>query len=262
MRTKLDPRLLELLAQKKTLVKDLPEWMLPSEIRKRLEGRLGALWEVAGRDSFAALIKALKEEPLEVILPTLVYTGTEYGDWRIPLEKIALLKERLEQEVEIAPPVFLGSPPFWHRLCGRYLGQWSVQGQFISPCIGCHFYVHVVRLPLARQLGFNKIIAGERERHENRIKINQISLCLDHYLQFLAHFGVQLLLPLRYINFDKDLKAFLPFSWEEGKEQMACVLSRNYVLSNHQVPVNPEAIRAYFKNWAWPEGQRFLEAYL
>ena len=36
--------------------------------------------EIAGKDSVSAVIKFMKENPGTVVIPTIVYTGTEYGD--------------------------------------------------------------------------------------------------------------------------------------------------------------------------------------
>lgn len=92
----MDKRLLEILADKPDLVADFPEWMLPaSTLHEIRETDNVAVAEIAGRDSVAAAIKACDLRTIKAIVPTVAYTGTEYGRWRVPFEKINVLKKRL-----------------------------------------------------------------------------------------------------------------------------------------------------------------------
>ena len=85
----LSKRLLALLAGKPDLISEFPEWMLPEETVKQISKTPHvAIAEIAGRDSIAAVIQACEISTIQAIVPTVAYTGTEYGNWNITLEKI------------------------------------------------------------------------------------------------------------------------------------------------------------------------------
>ena len=54
------------------------------------------------------------------------------------------------------------APRFWWELCGRYTTHFIKKFGFFSPCVGCHFYIHTVRVPIAKLLQSNLVIGGER----------------------------------------------------------------------------------------------------
>jgi len=259
----MDHRLIDCLSKKPRLISEFPEWMFPQhtidEIKKT---RKVAIAEIAGRDSIAAVIKAVELRPINAILPTIAYTGTEFGDWNIPYQKCHFLKKRLEGSgIKVYEPVFLGDPEFWHILCGRYLCRFFKNLGFYTPCIGCHLYLHSIRVPLAKMVGSQLLIAGEREHHENRIKLNQISQSLDAYTRFLTKFDIELFLPLRFVTEDKELENILGCHWDENAEQMHCVLSKNYLDINEEVEFYTEAIEKFFNDFAFEQAEKVLNTY-
>ncbi len=129
-----------------------------------------AIVEIAGRDSIAAALAYLRAGQL---VPTIVYTGTEYGDPSVLLDNVAFLKDRLAGRSELLEPVILGSPRWWAAVNGRPLNLiHQVFGRSFI-CVGCHMYLHAVRVLLALRLGMPTIISGERERHGGWMKLNQ-----------------------------------------------------------------------------------------
>ena len=108
---------------------------------------------------------------IRAVVPTIAYTGTEYGRWKTPFEKTELLKERLKRNsIKVFNPVVVGSPKMWWTLCGKDTAQLIQQFGFLPHCVGCHLYFHAIRIPLAKKLGSNLIIGGERESHDGKIK--------------------------------------------------------------------------------------------
>ena len=116
----MDKNLLEILVVKPDLIADFPDWMLPqSTIHEMRETEHCAVAEIAGRDSIAAVLRACKLRTIRAIVPTVAYTGTEYGNWAITFEKIHILKDRLQKDnIRVCDPVVIGSPKFWWKLCG------------------------------------------------------------------------------------------------------------------------------------------------
>jgi hypothetical protein len=262
----LDPRYREILLDKPELATAFPPWMLPVETVERLRAAAEpAVVEVAGRDSLAAALRAAEEADHDLFLPTVAYTGTEFGEWRLPFEKIEYLKERLRgvgAGVEVLAPVVMGAPELWRLLCGRYvLAQYRRFG-FYTPCIGCHVYLHALRVPLAKMTGCRVVVAGERESHGGVVKLNQIPTALDAYVELLARFDVELSLPLRHVSSGAEIGEIVGTDRRESEGQLGCVLSQNYRDADGAVPYDEEAVRRFLDEFALPLAERAVNAYL
>jgi hypothetical protein len=260
----LSARLLTLLAGKPELLSEFPEWMLPQAMVKRIsETDNVAIAEIAGRDSIAAVIRACETRAIRAIVPTLAYTGTEYGNWEIPLEKIKSLKTLLKQKrITVFDTVFLGSPKFWWTLCGRYSTHFFERYKYFSHCIGCHLYLHAIRIPLAKKLRVNLVIGGERESHDEKIKVNQIGAALDAYQGLMNTFNIELFLPLRHIKSGREIESIIGVKWDEGDQQLACVLSRNYQEMDGSVSFDESAIKAFLDEFALKKAEEIIRSYL
>ncbi|MBI4684210.1 MAG: hypothetical protein HY755_03310 [Nitrospirae bacterium] len=248
----MDKKLLEILVDKPNLVADLPEWMLPgSAINKIRNTENTAIAEIAGRDSIAAVIRACETNAIKAIIPTIAYTGTEFGNWDVTFEKIVLLKRLLKnRNVIVFNPIVLGSPKFWWKLCGRYAMHMFKSFGFYSHCIGCHLYLHAIRIPIAKKLGCHTVIGGERELHDGKIKVNQTGVALDAYISFLEKFGIKLLLPLRHEKSGEKIEEIIGETWDEGRGQLECVLSKNYQEPDGKVQLYEDAIKRFLDEFA------------
>lgn len=253
----LDDRIIEILSVKPELLTSLPEWMLSQrQIDEIRNTKRVAIAEIAGRDSIAAVLKACETEEIEAIVPTVAYTGTEYGNWEVSFEKIKIIKERLN--VKVFNTIVLGSPKFWWKLCGRYTTHLFETYGFCSLCTGCHLYFHSVRIPLAKMLHSDLIIGGERESHDGKIKINQTSIALDSYSKLVKKFNITLLLPLRNIDSGQSVEQIIGQKWEEGEEQLECVLSKNYLDPDGNVTIHEESVQRFFDEFALPTAEEFI----
>jgi hypothetical protein len=256
----MDTRILEILTNKPELVTYFPEWMLaPSIINEIRTYENIAIAEVAGRDSIAAVIKACEMRPIQAIIPTIAYTGTEYGNWNISFEKTESLKGKLKQKgIKVFNPVLLGSPKFWWTLCGRYTAHFFKRFGFYSHCVGCHLYFHAIRIPLSKRLNCKVVIGGERESHDGRLKVNQIGVALDAYTAFLKRFDIELFLPIRYVRSGKEIESIVGEHWDEGKEQLECVLSKNYLDTDGNILFIEDAIKRFLYEFALDTAERFI----
>jgi hypothetical protein len=257
-----DPGLKEWYLNKPECVINFPEWLLSSEKIEKYKAmpRL-AIVEIAGRDSIAAAVRSVREEGLTDLLPTYVYTSTEHGPWASVEDAVERLTRRLPG-VRIHDLVVLGSPGFWQALNGRFIAELISRFGFYTPCIGCHLYLHSVRIPIAVFLGKVPIISGERELHEKAIKVNQISEALDVYQKIARDFGVPLLLPLRHMEEGHRIEDILGFKWQAGKEQLGCVLSGNYLSADGSASVGASQVQKYLEEFAGPCARRIVEAYI
>jgi hypothetical protein len=241
---------------------NFPPSLLPPERAEayRTVSRL-AIVEIAGRDSVAAAVKAVENEGFTDLLPTYVYTGTEYGVWSSVGDAVDRLSARLP-EIRIHPLLVIGSPRFWQALNGRFMTELISRYGFLSPCIGCHLYLHSVRIPLAVTLGNRPIISGERERHDGAVKINQIGEALILYQELAGEFEVRLLFPLRHISEGHEIREVLGFEWAEGQEQLGCVLSGNYRGLDGSVNMTGEQVVQYLETFACPVTREIIQTYL
>ena len=260
----MEDRLLEFMAEKPRIVTDFPEWMLPPEMEDRLAGMEDlAIAEVAGRDSAAAVVRAARLKPFHAILPTIAFTGTEFGDPKVFLRQVDLMRDLLEPlGTKVLSPLLLGDPAFWRTLCGSPALRCVERFGFFSPCIGCHLYFHALRVPLARKFGIPFVISGERESHDGRVKINQIPEALDAYAAFSSRFGVSLLLPLRHILSGGEVQEIVGRDHPEVQDQVQCVLSGNYRDERGEVPIPGHAVARFLKEFAMPLAEAEVRRYL
>lgn len=256
--------LFEILGNKPELVTDFPDWMLPESTVIEIREHPGvAIAEIAGRDSIAAVIRACEEKAIHAIVPTIAYTGTEYGNWEVPFEKTEVLKHKLRgKNIRVYDTIILGSPRFWWKLCGRYTTHLSRKFGFYSHCLGCHLYFHAIRVPLARKLHCSLIIGGERESHDDRIKLNQIGISLDAYIDLLGRFNIELFLPIRHMRSGKEVEAIVGGQWGEGADQLECVLSKNYREEDDSVTLDEEAVKRFFDEFALKTADEIIRGYL
>ena len=251
----------ELFQTKPECTIDIPEKILPSEKIGAYQGmsRL-AMVEIAGRDSVAAAIKGVEENEFTDLIPTIAYTGTEYGPWFSMERALRRLAERLPH-AHVHDAVILGSPGFWQALNGRFISELISRYGCYTPCVGCHLYLHSVRIPLALSLQNTPIITGERERHNGDEKINQLSEVLDFYQRLSDSFGIELLMPLRHISEGKQIEEILGFEWRQGKEQLDCVLSGNYRMLDNKDVLKNQSIRGYLEDFAMPCSKEIIVSY-
>jgi hypothetical protein len=256
----MNSRLLKILTNKPELLTDFPEWMLsPSTINEIRSYENTAIAEIAGRDSVAAIIRGCEIRQFKAIIPTIAYTGTEYGDWDISFEKTEFVRNKLRQkDIKVFEPILLGSPKFWWQLCGRYTAHFFKKFGFYSHCVGCHLYFHTIRIPVAKKLNCKVVIAGERELHDGKIKVNQIKVALDAYTDLLKKFGIELLLPLRHVKSGEEIESIVGERWDEGKEQLECVLSKNYQESDGSVLFTEDSIKRFLYEFALDTAEKFV----
>jgi hypothetical protein len=223
-------------------------------------GRGDVLAEIAGRDSIGAVVALARHGGLRRVLPTMAYTGTEYGDLESLYDNVTHLRRLLSaMEIEVMEPVIVGSPRWWNAVVGRVnsiltrrYGPWHI-------CIGCHMYLHAVRVPLAWRTGADRIVAGERLQHKGVIKINQIRPAVDAYRRLLGEWGVELEMPLLEVD-DEDAIVALAGDWEEDEKQPGCVLSGNYRELQGGVIFDDEIVQAYLDDYLIPVTSRILNS--
>lgn len=258
-----EPQIRELFLNKPECIINFPGWMLSGDqinTYRNIEGL--AIVEMAGRDSVAAAVKCVEEDGFTDLLPTYVYTGTEYGNWESLLEAVKRLELRLGSNVKIHELLVFGSPLYWRALNGRFIDGILKRYGFYTPCIGCHLYLHSARIPLSVLLGEKPVITGERESHDGGEKVNQISEAINAYGSIGRAFNVPILMPLRYIEDGKEIEETIGISWEQDRDQLGCVLSGNYRNIEGKNTIKKEDVINFLEDFALPVAEKIIGTYL
>ena len=203
---------------------------LVTKLRGEAAGGTVALVEIAGRDSVAAGIKAASSGSYDFLVPTIVYTGTEYGDWSEVLANARALADRFPEGEgpKVLETVLLGSPSWWHAVAAGFSSVLFKLYGFSTACVACHMYLHAARVPFARETGAGAIVSGERLSHDGRLKLNQLEPALRAYGEVIADNGIELALPLADVKEGRHVEEVLGESWKESARQLGCVLEGNY----------------------------------
>jgi hypothetical protein len=220
-----------------------------------------AIAEIAGRDSVAAAVIAVRERGFATLLPTSVATGTEYGDEHAPDRAVERLASILGPDVDVLPPLRLGSPGLWAALNGRFAAVVAARYHVCSPCLACHLYMHLSRLPLARSLGCVPVIAGEREAHGDRVKLSQTPLGIDACERVLERAGVELLEPIRHMRESEPVAQIVGADWAAASRQLCCVHSGNYADLDGSVSFDELAYARYVHGFLEPAGSAIVAAW-
>lgn len=189
-----------------------------------------AIAEISGADSIAAALQYAADHPAcTEMLPTYVSTGTEFGDFGAIEHNVKWLREELRRrhDVTLLDLERSADPALWRAINGRFASVLTERyGQWL-PCVGCHLYLHLMRIPVAERTGSSIVITGEREHHDARTKANQEAAVLDAYREVLAHAGVTLEMSVRHVATRDALVEILGERWVGGSPQLECVLSGN-----------------------------------
>ncbi|AEH07557.1 hypothetical protein [Methanothermococcus okinawensis] len=217
--------------------------------------------EFSGRDSAAAIIKAMESEEINVVLPIVAFTGTDYGDINIFYKNWEILNRRINQIYKnktLLPLHFMFEPKLWNALNGRFAVEILKKYNYYTPCIGCHAYLRIIRIPLAKQLS-GKIISGERIHHNNDFKIDQFKEVLEIYHKLCNDFDVELLLSVKDILDGDRVKEIIGYKWEQGKNQFSCVFSGNYRDKDGKVIFDKENILSILNEFTYPSSVEIIK---
>lgn len=228
--------------------------------------------EIAGKDSIAAVLKFARGHKNVTIVPTVVLTGTEYGDMNSYKRSMGFLEEKLaEVNVSLERPIYLQDGHLWNLLNAKYQYLLCRKFHFFSPCIGCHFYAHLLRVSVYKKYNAKGLITGERKSHSGIQKANQHEITLQAFRKIFAMCGIHMICPLEEINDTNLVNSYI------GNEavichanDVKCVISGNltgFSMNNQEnlmnlenfieeyvVPVGMFALNNYEKeNAAWRE---------
>ncbi|MBN2405982.1 MAG: hypothetical protein JXE06_10430 [Coriobacteriia bacterium] len=217
--------------------------------------------EIAGRDSVAALVEAVRGHAVTTILPTVAFAGTEFGDAEAPLRAVEYLRERVGKRAEVLKPVELSSPRLWAALNSRFAAEITRRFGIYSACLACHLYMHLLRVPLSWALGNAPIVAGERDTHAGAIKLSQTVLSINASREILLHAGIELMQPIRHLKNNSAIESLVGTDWPQDDKQLECLLSGNYRSADGSVTYDEVAYARYVHEFLVPVGRAIVAAW-
>lgn len=213
--------------------------------------------EFSGRDSVAAILKAFESDDVNYILPVATLAATEYGDFNILYENyektLIYVKEHFKGKKVLYPLYEYNRPDLWHLLNGRNMAIVAEKFGFTSPCIGCHLYFHLTKIPFAKHFS-KRIISGERDSHDGKLKVNQLNISLESYKSVLKDLGFELLMPLQHEASGQAIQDLIGWDWAEGADHPKCVLSGNYRDIHNKAIYKEDKLTLYLEQFLKPAG--------
>jgi len=219
-----------------------------------------AIVEIAGRDSVAAAVVAVREHGFRTLVPTIAYTGTETGDRLAPARAVGALKALVRDHVDVHEPLALSDPALWSAMNARPAAELQQRFGVYSPCLACHLYLHLLRIPLAWSNGNAPVITGERDSHDGRVKLSQTPEGIDAATRVMEHAGVQLIKPVRGMS-GSQIAEILDDVWDGDADQLGCQLSGNYANFDGSVTYDAAGYARYLAEYFEPVGRAVIDAW-
>lgn len=211
--------------------------------------------EFAGRDSIAAILKAFEEKDINYILPIVSYAPTEYGDLTNIQKNYNYLKQKTKEKYgdtkKLLDIQYYSSYELWRKINCLEIQSFIDNYKFYSPCIGCHMYFHLLKIPFASKYS-RRVISGERISHDGQIKINQSEIVLNTYKNIMKKLGIELITPLINISDGDEIKDIIGAEWwEQGVHHLKCVYSGNYKDKDDRITVSQDSIKKYLDEYLY-----------
>jgi hypothetical protein len=224
---------------------------LGSQLNELDQYKADVIVDLAGKDSFAAIIRYLEDSstfPLK-LLPVVVKSPTEYGPDEQFINSFNNLRDKLLKtyDIRFSSVLFIEEPLLWHYLNGRFVANTIDNYNFYSPCPACHIYIHSIRAFVAQKLGINKIISGERLSHGSKVKLNQLDVSIKYHSELLEKLNVTHLQPIKGISDDTIINDLInKYVDVNSIHHFRCVFSSNYRETDGTVAI-PSKLDAYYK---------------
>lgn len=252
---------LKIIAEKPDIFGNIPYSILPEEKIEELRQipRL-AIGEISGIQGLEGLLYALSKKRPDAFLPTVSYTGTEYGDWKNLEDILIYIKKTIEKNLRIytAEPLILGSPHFWWALNGRFVNELRERFGFYSQCYGCRLYSFALRVPLSKKLNANILIPGDTETINGDCKIYNSSLAVKYYSTLMSSFGIELWYThLSGIQRKEMIEDFNLQEQQENGKMLNCIFEDNYRNLEGSFK-HPSNICSFFETFAIPAAAKII----
>lgn len=188
---------------------------------------------VAGRDSALAILQIAKSGEFDCLLPILVGTPGKYmkstnaqyihnnlGEFSVRCETIREIRNVMNLKENsngcyLLNLLFVEPDTYsWSSVFNRIKDDWkfdtsnlNLNNALSSHCIPCHLYIYYIRAKICQLLGIKHMVGGDRVRHDNLVKVNQLETVIDCISQFTQEdFKVEFLAPLKCTIKNNEIK--------------------------------------------------------
>lgn len=219
--------------------------------------------EIAGKDSISAIIHFINNNSTNsnyTIIPTIVYTGTEYGRIESYTESIEFLKNLERSNVHFTETCEIHNEILWNILNAKYQYLIFKKFNFFTPCITCHLFTHLLRVPLYINNNSMGLITGERLSHGGNVKINQHAYVLNFFRELFFSYGINVIQPVLNIS-DTNIVNNIINNQEiiSHANDTKCILSNNLSGFSLENSESYESMKYYFSEYVVPLGTYCLE---
>jgi len=219
-----------------------------------------AVGEITGCAGMEAFIQILSAQRPDAFLPTVSFTGTEYGSWEQLFQKLEALRKVVENELKIycTEPLVLGSPGFWRALNGCHADELSRRFSFDSRCCGCRVYACAVRVPLCKMLNARIMIAGHTGQSGSNGRYHNSPLAVGYYSRLMSNFGIELLPGVPDSSRRESLDPDHAFSAGQKPHQPVCCVLDKHTGATEGQTVKPSSVAAFFESFALPAAAKII----
>ncbi|MFX0071469.1 MAG: hypothetical protein ACFFAO_10305 [Candidatus Hermodarchaeota archaeon] len=209
--------------------------------------------EVAGKDSIAAVLKALKQFKFKNLLSVSLWHRAIYGNIYEPLHYFKYLIENFPFEGIIhGDLIYLDAANLFEQTIVKTLTIIQKYFKYYHPCPACHLFFHMIRIPIAKHYNINQFITGEREYHGTIQKLNQLSEILSTFKNLLHKYQIELIQPLKKIQDDKKIYELLENLNTIRITPSKCIFSKSYYDEMKGIPLNLKLIISSLKEFYYP----------
>ena len=212
--------------------------------------------EIAGRDSYAALIKYALTNKGSYLLPTITKIPTEEPRYYEFIDTFKMLSEYIKElGSHLYEPIWVDTKSWRRRFTMTAVHQFDYG--FSSPCLACHSIVHGIRVDLALSLS-GKIITGEKQWHGEFIKLNQNDKVFKMFDEFFGSLGVELIRP---VVEESDLELVDQFFKKynfTGPKYITCTETNKIKVSSME-ELDKYKLKEYFENEVSPNLSKLID---
>jgi len=257
---------LKIFAEKPEIFGSIPEKMLSNEQFNEITGipRL-AVMEMSPGVSLEALLHTVLTNKPDAVLPTISYTGTEYGTWEHYECLLRTIKKKLEKEnrIYVAHPVIMGAPDLWWALNGRFASQLQKRFNFFTQCFCCRLYSFALRIPLCKKINAHTIFSAFQPRITSETMDDDTYITAQkYYRMFLSSFGIS----LNYSMYDTTMQKVVNntdavCTHAPERHEIRCVF-RNNLCNMDGFYDKPDNLSTFFESYAIPAAAKIISGTL
>lgn len=182
-------------AEKPDIFGSIPEKLFGRKMIEELRSIPNvAIGEIPGHGRFEHLYEVLSLHHPDAFVPTLCYTGSEYGSFEKLYRACVQLKKSIQRDMRIycIDPVIIGSPAAWRALNGVWMDMLTERFKQNCMCLGCRIYACAMRIPLCRMLDAHAYIVARNGQYEGCCA-DEHEAVIRYCRLFLSGFGVEVI---------------------------------------------------------------------